>query len=483
MITRAILFSVLLAVQPVGMLPAVALPQRPPANQKVIKDPAEYNAYMTARSTQNPAQKAAAMEAFVRNYPDSVVKIDALEHAMAAYQQLGNTQKVEEIARRILDSEPYNPRALAIITFIDRSKAASGDTVALQESCADAGKGLTALSRIASRPDVAGEPEGRKLRAQMATIFFGATGFCALQAKDYGTARDNFLKALQINPENMQDNYQIGIADLEMTPLDVNGFWYLAKAINLAHTEGNAAAKDGIASYARSKYDSYHGSDSGWDQIVTQAANQSAVPNGFTVEKRSTPAELAVRAVQENDPASLSFSDWEFVLGFRDASTANKDAADKVWQVISDKEKNGQAKLKLPVKVIAATKYAIQAAVTEDNQQANKADLQASMEKPMEHPPAPGTNIDLVGVITGYTPQPFMFTMNKAEIYKPQPAPVLLSEADIEELLHGGVSAKRATELVKQKGVDFALDATNEAKLRKAGATDELLLAIATSKK
>lgn len=481
MITRAILFSVLLAVQPVGILPAVALPQRPPANQKVIKDPTEYQAYMAALNMQNPAQKAAAMEAFVRNYPDSVVKIDALEHAMAAYQQAGNTQKVEEIARRILDSEPYNPRALAIITFIDRSKAASGDTAALQESCADARKGLTALSRFTSRPDAAGEAEGRKLRAQMATIFFGAAGFCALQAKDYSTARDNFSKALQINPENMQDNYQIGIADLEMTPLDVNGFWYLAKAINLA--QGNASAKDGIAAYAKGKYSGYHGSDSGWDQIVTQAANQNAVPNGFAVEKKSTPAELAVRAVQENDPASLSFSDWEFVLGFRDASTANKDAADKVWQAISDKEKNGQAKLKLPVKVIAASKYAIQAAVTEDNQQANKADLQASTEKPMEHPPAPGTIIDLMGVITGYTPQPFMFTMNKAEIYKPQPAPALLSEADIEELLHGGVSAKRATELVKQKGVDFALDAGNEAKLRKAGATDELLLAIATSKK
>jgi tetratricopeptide (TPR) repeat protein len=477
---RAILFSVLMAAQ--ALMPAAALAQRPSANQKVIKDPAEYNAYMTALNTPNPAQKAAAMEAFVRNYPDSVVKIDALEHAMAAYQQAGNTQKVEETARRILESEPYNPRALAIITFLDRNKASSGDNAALQESCADARKGLTAISRFAARPD-ANEPEGRKLRAQMASIFFGAAGFCDLEAKDYSAARDSYSKALQVNPENMQDNYQIGIADLEMTPLDVNGFWYLAKAISLAQSQGNTSARDGMASYARSKYGSYHGSDSGWDQIVAQAASQTTVPSGFTVEKKSTPAELAVRAVQENDPASLSFSDWEFVLGYRDASPANKDAADKVWQVISEKEKNGQAKLKIPVKVIASTKYAIQAAVTDDNQNANKADLQASMEKSMEHPPTPGTKIDLIGMITGYTPQPFMFTMIKAELYKPQPAPALLSEADIEELLRGGVSAKRTTELVKQKGVNFSLDSANEAKLLKAGATKDLLLAIATSKK
>jgi hypothetical protein len=89
-----------------------------------------------------------------------------------------------------------------------------------------------------------------------------------------------------------------------------------------------------------------------------------------------------------------------------------------------------------------------------------------------------------VGVINGYTPDPFMFTMNKAELYGTKPAPhTQLSENDIVELLQGGVSAKRATELVKEKGVDFALDSANEARLRKAGATDELLLTIATSKK
>ena len=55
-----------------------------PTSQKVIKDPAEYNAYITALNTTDPAAKAAAMEAFVQQYPNSIVKIDALEQAMAA---------------------------------------------------------------------------------------------------------------------------------------------------------------------------------------------------------------------------------------------------------------------------------------------------------------------------------------------------------------------------------------------------------------
>lgn len=320
--------------------------------------------------------------------------------------------------------------------------------------------------------------EARKLRAQMADIFFGAAGFCSLAAKDYSSARDNYQKALQINPDNMQDNYQIGIADLEPNPPDVSGFWYLARAINLADSQNNPSAKDGIAGYASAKYKKYHGEAAGWDQIVAQAANQTSIPTNFSVTKALTPADLAVQAVQQNNPASLSFSDWEFILSYRDASAANKDAADKVWQAILNLEKNGQAKLKIPVKVIAATKNALQAAVSEDNQTANKSDLQASMEKPIARLPAVGSNVNIIGVITGYTPQPFSFAMNKAEIYEPP-----LNENDIETLLRGGVSAKRAIELVKEKGVDFALDSTNEARLKKAGATDELLLAIATGKK
>src|SRR5437870_12712306 len=45
-----------------------------PTSQKTIKDPAEYNAYITALNTPDPAQKAAAMEAFITQYPQSGVK-------------------------------------------------------------------------------------------------------------------------------------------------------------------------------------------------------------------------------------------------------------------------------------------------------------------------------------------------------------------------------------------------------------------------
>src|SRR5713101_5708499 len=84
------------------------------ASQKSIKDQAEYDTYIAARNTQDPVQRAAALEAFVKQYPRSIGLTDALERIMAAYQEAGNAAKVEDAARRIIVIEPAHVRALAI---------------------------------------------------------------------------------------------------------------------------------------------------------------------------------------------------------------------------------------------------------------------------------------------------------------------------------------------------------------------------------
>src|SRR5690242_4032735 len=76
------------------------------AQQKVIKDPSEYNAYMSASQQQNPQQKAAAFEQFLQQYPNTVVKQEALEQLMAAYQAANDAQKMQDAANRLLQVDP-----------------------------------------------------------------------------------------------------------------------------------------------------------------------------------------------------------------------------------------------------------------------------------------------------------------------------------------------------------------------------------------
>jgi hypothetical protein len=408
---------------PAGAAQTGAPSAKTPTSQKVIKDPAEYNAYITALNTTDPAAKAQAMEAFVTQYPNSIVKQEALEQAMAAYQQTNNPAKVEAIANQILQVDPANVRALAIVTAIKQGQAQNPQQFAELRQLGE--KGLQALPTW-PKPDGMADADYGKFKTQMQVIFAGAAGFGALQAKDYAAAKGFYAQSLQAEPNNWVDAYRLAVADLESNPQDLNGFWWGAHALSIAKAQNNQAAINSMSPYLTSRYKKFHGGPDGWDEIVASAAQGTAPPAGFAVKPAPTTCELAANAVTQNGVEQLSFSDWELVLSCRDKSPANKTAADTVWQNIQSKQKTdkGEAKLKMPVKVIASPDPStLDVAISEDNQQANKADMRVQMEKPMTKPPAPGTSTDIIGVISDYTPDPFMFTMTKGELPAAKAAP------------------------------------------------------------
>ncbi|HSK44482.1 MAG TPA: hypothetical protein VLA83_11410 [Candidatus Binatia bacterium] len=392
-----------------------------PTSQKVIKDPAEYNAYITALNTTDPAAKGAAMEAFVAQYPNSIVKIDALEQAMGAYQQASNQQKVEQVARQILTIEPNNVRALAIVVYLERAQIK--DPASGKKASDDAQRGLQELQNW--KPADVSAADQEKLRNQMTGIFAGTAAFGLLQQKDYPNAAKFYEQALKVDPADLGNNYQMSIALLESNPMNPLGFWYGAKALGLAQ-KTNPQAFQAWSPYFLSRYKKYHGNTDDWNQRMATAAAETAPPANFvaSIPLAPTPCDLAAQAVQQNDPSTLSFSDYELVLSCRDKTPANKDAAEKVWAFIQSKEKNGEAKLKMPgVKVIAAPDAStLEVALSEDNQTANKADMRVTMDKPMTKPPAVGASVDVIGVISEYTPDPFMFTMIKGEVPSATPA-------------------------------------------------------------
>jgi tetratricopeptide (TPR) repeat protein len=295
---RRIAFGALAQLVLAAVIPAQQPAQQPAAanqnvTRKVIQDPAEYKAYMAALNTQDAAARAAALEAFAQQYPKSVVLSDALANEMAAWQSAGNAAKVEEAARSLLALEPGNVRALAIVVALDRAKAAAGDADALNELCLHSTGGLRELVTW-QKPAGMSDADFALLSRQMSDIFHGAAGFCALQSKDYSQARDWLTHAFAIDPTSLQDVYQLAVADLEMTPLDADGFWYCARAIHLAGSSSSAQAAAGIAAYCKAKYKTYHGADDGWDALVAASAAQADLPANFA--KQITPAAVPTPA-------------------------------------------------------------------------------------------------------------------------------------------------------------------------------------------
>src|SRR3977135_13743 len=104
--TNLVALVLVLAAMASGQSATKPQPQASPAQsqpqKKEIKDPAEYNAYVGAVQQPDPAAKVSGLEAFLTQYPNSVMKEDALELLMTTYQQTTNQAKVIDTAQKVL---------------------------------------------------------------------------------------------------------------------------------------------------------------------------------------------------------------------------------------------------------------------------------------------------------------------------------------------------------------------------------------------
>jgi len=400
------LLVVMLLVFAIGALVQQSAAQGAAPSQKQIKDPAEYNSYVNAVQQTSPAQKASAIEAFLQTYPNSVMKEDALVSLMGAYQQAGDAQKMVDAANRALQVNPNNVRALALLTYYYRASTTAqnlAQNLGLVQKYAQQGE--QALTNL-SKPEGMSDADFTKFHNEVSAIFEGGLGFVALQKKDNpGAAKDFRTAVSEESQPTIADVYPLAQADLEAKPMNPEGFWFIVKASQMAQGDGQQQ----ILEYGRKKYIRYHGKEDGWTDLVAQAKASSSImpPAGFAVVAAPpppSPAEQAADLVKSKDPKQMSFAEWELVL-----SSGNQQAADTVWNAIKDKN------VKLGANVISATASKVMLAGSADDIDDKKADITLTMAKPIPAKlmPAVGSLMQFQGMVTSYTPNPFMMTMTE----------------------------------------------------------------------
>jgi tetratricopeptide (TPR) repeat protein len=378
--------------------PAAAQPQK-----KEIKDPAEYNAYVGAVKQDDAAAKISGLEAFLAQYPNSVMKEDALELLMGAYQQTGKQDKVIDVANRLLAANPNNVRALVLLAYNERAAQKWADAKGHAE------RGLQALPGM-TKPDGVTDADFEKQKAQMGALLESVAGFSALQLKDNATAEKDLRAAVEADPANVENVYPYALACLTATPEDdVNGLFFMARAANLVKDPGGKAQ---ITKFGRSKYVKYHGSDEGWNDLLTLTATAALPPAGFTVKQYvpPTPAEQAHDLVKDKAPADikkLSFAEWELVL-----SSGTPEDADKVWSVIKG------VPMQMEATVLQPGDTELQIAASQDDIDAKRADIVLTMTGtiPAKLMPAQGGTLDFEGTPVSYTASPFVMTMEKGAL-------------------------------------------------------------------
>src|ERR1035441_9213739 len=293
---KKIFFAMLLvaavtAVAQTTSAPAQSAPAQNPTatpaapQKKEIKDPAEYNAYVGAVQQTDAAAKVSGLEAFLTQYPNSVMKEDSLELLMGAYRETGNQAKTLETAQKVLLANPCNIRALALLAYTKRAMAEAGQNA--QQNLAEAGqsgeKGLQCL-QTAIKPDGTPDADFQKLKSQTAVIFNGAAGMSAYQAKDYAKTQQFLRASVEGDPTNLRDVYPLALAYLTPGPTekDLDGIYFIARAANLAQGDGKVK----IALFGKSKYNKYHGSEEGWSDVLALTATTTLPPANFRSEER-----------------------------------------------------------------------------------------------------------------------------------------------------------------------------------------------------
>jgi len=423
LLMKKILLTVVLGIAVVGAAQDAAKPAQPAAAPAqpaaapapapaqaaapVIKDPAEYNAYVSAVQATDANAKISGLEAFVTQYPNSIMKNQALEILMQTYQQTNNVKKTMETGTKLVTADPCHVRSLTLLSYFDRVLAQGGDANAKQLLVDGKKYGQQGLDCLAKASD----PDILKMKDQMTGIFNASIGIACLQDKDYACAVKSLRIAVDANADSGKDFslvYPLALAYLGPTPPGPvppdyqNGIWFAARAAAIAPS-GNQAA---IEKYARSQYVKFHAGDDGWADLLAAAKAGGAQ---VAIKPAPTPAEQVHTMVASKKPEEMNFAEWQFVF-----TNGAQEDQDQVWNAIKGKavQMNGT--------VIGTTATEFQIAGSSDDIDAKKADITLKFEDkiPVKLIPKDGASFDFQGEPASYTPNPFMMVMEKGQLLR-----------------------------------------------------------------
>ena len=404
----------------------------------------EYAAYNNANTQTDPSAKATAFEAYLKQYPNSAVKVDVLNQLLYAYSQAGDKANALNAADRLLAVDPNNLRAITLEVYYRKADADAITDPTAKATAMDPVVKYAQQGLSATKPKDVTDADWQKLQAAATPTFQSALGDAALAKKDYPGAITAYKAELAAVPAEqtqtpgpvLQD--VVFLANAYMSQGDfLSCAWYATRAAVYA---GQYAPKiQPLATYC---YKKYHGDASGYDALQAQVKTSLNPPANLssTVKAAPKPEDIVAQTIASTpDLATLALPDKEFIIQYgaaKDPKTQTKDAsgaidpnsgktyADEVFDSVKGKS------VELPNStVIAATDSQLQLAVSDDAVQSKTADFTVNLKTPLTKVPTPGEKVTVQGTYDSYTQKPVMITMSNGEVVTKKAAPAKKSAA------------------------------------------------------
>ena len=389
-----------------------ATPQAPADQAKPAYTLAEYNQYQAADKEQNPQQKIKLLDDFVKAYPNSSLMPYVYRDYYQTYMALKNFGQVIEYADRMIalgdkiDAsgrlEAYYTRAQAF--YLGASDKTLQTPDALTKARDTSLAGLKALDDL-KKPDNVPADQFEQQKKGVKVLFNAVAALASTNMKDFTAAAGYYKTVLSITPEDPVTHYRLGIVDLQMTPpMGTDGFWELARAINLKipnDAQVRAYLKNQIIRYQQPAC----------DKLVDDQVNELLTLSASSSDK---PATLNVPSAADLQKAR------DDTANFIPALVAGGDAGKAMWLASCGLEYPdvGVRVMEPPVADgDTLTLKVFRGATPEEIEAATTSNMQV---KVVGQPEAKKLEKDAVvrftGTLTGYTQSPFLLTWDKAKI-------------------------------------------------------------------
>jgi tetratricopeptide (TPR) repeat protein len=250
------------------------------------KDRAEYDLYNSIVQEQDASKKLQLLDSYMEKYPETNFEPQVRLMYAQTYQALNDNDKLYAAAQKLVELDENSLQGHMLITDLTM-RLGSTEAAHLANGEKSAKALINILSGMQKPENVSADQWDTQKKALLLTAR-KTLGWIAMNRKDNVEAETEFKEALGIEPRDGQVSYWLGTVILAQRNPDKQSaaFFHFARAANLT---GEGAmeneARQKVGEYLDKIYTSFHGDDSGLDEITQLAMAQPLPPANMPVVK------------------------------------------------------------------------------------------------------------------------------------------------------------------------------------------------------
>jgi hypothetical protein len=392
------------------------------APAKNWKSQAEFDLY-TAFTKATGKGKIEALDKWKAGFADSDFAFDREEAYLGTYQELNMPRQQFDKAVEILKTHPNHFFSIYAV-----ETALYGVSPGQTPAAADLDTGervskhvlsdLDTIFAAANKPATMTDAQWTQTKPILPPLAQREIAWIAVQRKDNPKAETELTKFLQMDPTQAQFSYFLAQAQFgqrqanpEKQPPAI--FHFVRAATVDGPNALDANAKKTALAYVTNLYNQYHGSNEGFDKVVTAAKASAFPPAGFSIKSGADISREKAEEQAKLDAANPIFAFWRDLIKdplLKEGDTYFEGTLKGAGLPGDPGKAKGFEKFK--AKLLSSTPANKPKELTLALEKPDVADITLKFEEPLAGMMEPGAELEFSGIPSAWQKDPFMVTFD-----------------------------------------------------------------------